>query len=104
MHELAEPRRSHWVSEFLYGRSRAAKRLRRVALALGISHGLVSLLMPAAALFPPIVFGKDFVQEYVLARAVREHADAYLPVRTLAGRYLPPIAQDGGSFTLPTPH
>ena len=104
MRELAEPGRSHWVLQFLYGRSRGARRLRRVAVALGISHGLVSLLMPIAALFPPVVFGKDFVQEYVLARAVRDHSDAYLPVRTLADRYLPPIAQEGGSFTLPTPH
>jgi glycosyl transferase family 87 len=94
----------HWIAALIYGRTRAAKRARRIALTLGVAHGLLSLLMPLAALFPPIVYGKDVMQEYVLARAVADGTDPYLPVRSLAARYVPGSLEQGGSFAFPTPH
>jgi alpha-1,2-mannosyltransferase len=51
-------------------------------------------------LFDPEVHGKDFRQEYLLARAVLDRANPYTPQRELAERYLPPAI----AYTVPSLH
>ena len=69
-----------------------------VALAIGT----LSLVFSAGSLVEPQVYSKDFGQEYLLARAIRDGVDPYLPVRELAERYAAPIGFM--DKTHPTPH
>lgn len=68
-----------------------------IAIAIAISIGLS--IQP---LFPPYVFQKDFLQEYLIAKAVLAGINPYLPLPKLASRFL-------GSLPVavaphPTPH
>ncbi len=77
-----------------------------VIVAVAMLGGLASLRGPLATLSPTYLYGKnalkDFVQEYLLAKAVADGTDPYLPVNVLAARYLG-ISLDG-VYPHPSPH
>jgi len=76
--------------------------LRLIAAMLFLSIGTLSLIFSARTLAPPSVYSKDFGQEYLLARAIRDGVDPYKPVRELAERYAAPIGFMDKQH--PTPH
>ncbi|HET9217673.1 MAG TPA: glycosyltransferase family 87 protein [Terriglobia bacterium] len=53
-----------------------------------LGSGLVHLLHIPESLKPPDVYRKDFIQEYLLGRAVMAGIDPYLPVATLAEKFM----------------
>lgn len=65
-------------------------RLGRRALGCLAFLGLLTLGLQVAVLDEQRVQMKDFVQEYLLARAVLDGANPYLPQPLLAARYMPP--------------
>ncbi|MHB1158743.1 MAG: glycosyltransferase family 87 protein [Chloroflexota bacterium] len=75
-----------------------------------VVFGILSLATPLRSLEEPFVHNKDFVQEFILAHAVLERANPYVPVtrpRELARRYIPdyPAFEDPApAALLPTPH
>lgn len=90
--------------------SARARALTFLAVGFAVAYGLISLLVDFSSLRPPRLYEKDFVQEYLLARAIADRRAPYAPVQDLAARYLP--AQPDQSLTpgmgvrlwLPTPH
>jgi hypothetical protein len=89
---------------FLYAsRGQRARLLRRAIAGVGLLVVLIAVLALLTTLVPPGVYRKDFVQEYVLARAVAERQNPYAPVDELVVRYFgAPLP--GWSFEHPTPH
>lgn len=71
-------------------------------VAAGVFAGLVSLVEAGRSLLPPGLDHKDFVQEYLLARAIADGVDPYLPISTLASRYLGYVPST--VFPHPSPH
>jgi hypothetical protein len=71
-------------------------------VALAFLLGLAELRIPIASLSAPYIYGKDFLQEYIMARALAEGVDPYLPIPFLAGRFLGPLPV--ALFPHPTPH
>ncbi len=73
-------------------------------MGLGAAYGFGYLLAILASLQPPAVYSKDFVQEFLLARAFVDptHPDPYAPIRELAERYLVVVGYAVKEY--PTPH
>jgi hypothetical protein len=65
-------------------------------------NGVFAFRPVFASLAPPAVFGKDFQQEYVLARAIVDRVNPYRSYSTLAARYVGTPVDSTNS--LPTPH
>ena len=99
--DTLEPRR-HVAARFLFGCTPSARKVRTLAVVLTIALGIVSLKLPLESLLPQYAFRKDFVQEYVLARAVAERADPYVPIARLVAEYLGVVPE--AVFPHPTPH
>jgi hypothetical protein len=76
--------------------------LRRLLIVLACVAGLVSVVFGAQSLFSPYVYMKDFIQEYLLARAVLSGVSPYLPIPVLAQRFIGPLPN--AVFPHPTPH
>lgn len=51
--------------------------------------GFVALWRNTVFLTPPLVYVRDFLQEYLLGRAVVDGSNPYVPLSTLAARYVP---------------
>ena len=64
--------------------------------------GLFQLTLAVQSLKLPDVYRKDFMQEYLLARAVIERVNPYLPVSTLAAKLVDQLPVH--VFPHPTPH
>lgn len=77
----------------------ALKRL--LVIATGIV-GLLSLAFSLQSLLPQNIFRKDFIQEYLLAKAVLNGIDPYTPLPALAERLIGPLPNL--TFQHPTPH
>jgi len=92
----------HVLARLVRSQSRAARAARGTIAALGIALGLGSLQHPLRSLLPEYVYRKDFLQEYLLARAVADGTHPYLPIWVLAERYLG--ALPNAVFYHPTPH
>jgi len=75
-----------------------------VFVGIGAVYGITYLVVLVASLQPPAVYNKDFVQDYLLARAFSDpsHPDPYAPIRDLAERYLGVIGY--GDKVHSTPH
>ena len=93
---------SHALARLLGGEGRIARWARRALAALAVAAGLAALPRLHESLLPPHVVRKDFLQEYLLARAVAEGMDPYLPIAALAERYAG--VSWGTAFSHPTPH
>ncbi len=76
--------------------------LRRLLAALVCVAGLVSIGYSAQSLLTPYVYMKDFIQEYLLARAALSGVMPYLPIPDLARQFIGPLPND--VFPHPTPH
>ncbi|MHB1159210.1 MAG: glycosyltransferase family 87 protein [Chloroflexota bacterium] len=98
--QVAVPR--HALGDLILSPSRAARLLRRAAVAAALLIGLAMLKVPIESLLAPTVYRKDFLQEYLLARAIAEGVDPYLPIPELATRFLGPLPVP--LFPHPTPH
>lgn len=94
--------RRHALGDLIWSQTRAARLLRRAAVLLAFLLGLGTLRLPINSLLAPFVYQKDFLQEYLLARAIAERVDPYLPIPALAGRFLGPLQVL--LFPHPTPH
>ncbi len=72
--------------------ARAHRLLLSVIVAAAVLGGVPSLQEPLAAVSPAYLYRenaiKDFAQEYLLARALADGTDPYLPIHVLAARYL----------------
>jgi hypothetical protein len=79
-----------------------ARALRFIGAAVALALGVVAVFYAGGSLSPSQVHWKDFGQEYLLARAIRDGADPYVPVSTLAERYAAPIGFMDKPH--PTPH
>lgn len=86
----------------VHPRSSVDRLLRLAVLGLA-AFGLARfLLFSWLSLQAPFLYGKDFLQEYLLAKAILEGVDPYLPIRTLAAHY--GITPWSMSDLHPTPH
>jgi hypothetical protein len=98
------------VAPALRSCSRRARAARYLAAALALGFGTISLGVDLRDLDSSRVYDKDFVQEYVLARAIADRAAPYAPVQDLAARYIaaqpdqPLTSGMGVELSLPTPH
>ncbi len=92
----------HALGRLVHAHSLSARLLRRGAIVLGVGLGLYSAgsIIAATVAVPQAVFVKDFVQEYLLAKAVVVGESPYQPVNLLSQRYLG--AQS--LFPHPSPH
>lgn len=77
--------------------------LRRLLAALVCVAGLMSIGRSAPTLLRPYVYMRDFVQEYLLARAVLSGVIPYLPIPDLARQFIGPLPLDA-AFLHPTSH
>ena len=72
--------------------ARALRLLLPAIVAAAVLGGLLSLREPLAAVSPAYLYRenaiKDFAQEYLLAKAVADGTDPYLPINVLAAGYL----------------
>lgn len=94
--------RQHVLGRLLYSQSKAARRFRWFVALLAIGIGIVRLRVPVASLSGEFLYRKDILQGYVLAKAIRDGADPYLPTPQLVARYLGGIAYT--ELPHPTPH
>ncbi|MBI4491280.1 MAG: DUF2029 domain-containing protein [Chloroflexi bacterium] len=95
-------RPQHALGRLVYSPARAYRLLRLVVVAVGIGLGLALLGQTVASLTPPHVYDKDFLAVYVLARAVADGTDPYLPLPILVERYLDVVP--AVPFPHPSPH
>jgi hypothetical protein len=89
---------------FAPGSPRATLTIRRVWLGVLALSAVCGALLITQGLLPAdsTLNERDFVQEYLLARAILDRVDPYQPIQTLAARY----SESSGFFekTDPTPH
>ncbi len=64
--------------------------------------GVLSIQRVIQYFAPDFIYQKDFIQEYLLAKAVLTGTDPYAPLPDLAARFLGPLANE--VFLHPTPH
>jgi hypothetical protein len=93
---------SHLIKNILYSKQTLMIWLRRLLIFSLFLAGVAGIRVLYHTLFPPLVYHKDLVQEYLLARAVVDGIDPYLPLPDLGARYLGSLPR----FNLPhpTPH
>lgn len=92
----------HLIVQLLSAQTPSAWLARRLLVTLGVVTGLVSLGMALTKNDLLFSVQKDFIQSYVLARAVVEGIDPYQPITVLAARYLGP--ETPPTFPHPSPH
>ena len=73
-----------------------------LTLVLALGGGVAGLWLAMQSLRPQYVYGKDFIQEYLLARAIRAGMNPYLPQRELAEAF--GLELTDPTFPHPTPH
>jgi hypothetical protein len=103
----AVAQRPHVLADWTASPSAIARLGRLVIVGAGVALGLVGFRACLATMAPPYAYTKDFLQEYVIAGAVANGADPYVPIQELAARYVSgwdPGGQVGAAFAHPTPH
>jgi len=65
--------------------------LRRTVLVLLCVVGMLRLNLIMQSFYPPYVYSKDFIQEYLSARAVLAGINPYLPLPELASKFIGPV-------------
>jgi len=98
----APDQRQHALGRLLFAESATAALGRQVLVIIVVLLGLAQLRAPVGLLLPEYVQRKDVLQEYVMARAIREGVDPYLPTDVLAERYVE--GPSGTRLEHPTPH
>ncbi len=79
-----------------------SKRFRYLAVIWLAVWGLANIIGSATILLVPTVYRKDFIQEYLLAKAVLNGVNPYLPLPDLAELFIGPIPAT--IIQHPTPH
>ena len=90
------------IRQILYSRKPLIVLLKYTLLFTVAIIGFFNLCAAVSSLIPPSVYKKDFIQEYLLVRAVSNGLDPYLPLPELSQRFigsLPNLV-----FQHPTPH
>ncbi len=85
-----------------FGTQRGFKLLRLIVVIALTLSGLRMLHACVTVLSTPNVFRKDFVQDYLMAKATLAGVDPYVPVADLAERFLPPLPS--AVWPHPSPH
>jgi hypothetical protein len=73
-------------------------------VSLLILNGLFSLITNLAVLVSDEVYAKDFIQEYLLIKAIIHGHNPYLPINQLSQAYLGDLPPTAFPFDHPTPH
>src|SRR4051812_37983650 len=81
---------------------RLTPKLKGVLILVLVCLGIVNISKLAAAIASPDAYRKDFIQEYLLARAALQRLPAYAPLPVLAREIIGPL--DRPIFPHPTPH
>jgi alpha-1,2-mannosyltransferase len=92
----------HFLHTFVYSPERRVILIRYAMLAFLILVGLFGWRLVILSAVPPNVYHKDFIQEYLLAKAVLDGANPYRPLTQLANDYIP--SAPNTVFPHPTPH
>ena len=92
----------HVLGDLIWSPSAAARMARLAVVSVAFLLGFVALKFPVESLMVPQLYRKDFLQEYLLVRAIAEGTNPYLPIPVLAGRFLGPLPVP--LFPHPTPH
>ena len=92
----------HPIKGILSSRQPGMALLKYLLVLVIVILGLTTLQLSLTSLLRPLVFRKDFIQEYLLARAVLNGVDPYLPLPELASRFLGPLPNS--VLQHPTPH
>jgi hypothetical protein len=100
-HKAAAPGQ-HVLAHLVASTSVHLRFLRYGSTAVACLLGVQALYLCWLSLSSPYVYGRDFLQEYLLARAVADGNDPYLPVRVLAEHYLGEMSVP--VFFHPSPH
>lgn len=93
---------SHPIRRILSSRQPAMVLLKYLLVLVAFILGLTSLQVSLQSLVRPFVYHKDFIQEYLLAKAVLKGVDPFLPLPELALRFLGPLPNP--VLQHPTPH
>jgi hypothetical protein len=100
--EKVIPSYSHPVNRVLNSRKPVMVLLKYVLVSIVVVMGFLNFKFATRSLISPSVYKKDFIQEYLLARAVLNDVDPYLPLPELSKRFLKPLPNL--VFQHPTPH
>ncbi|HVC35515.1 MAG TPA: glycosyltransferase family 87 protein [Chloroflexota bacterium] len=92
----------HVIGRLIRARAPGIRLLRAALLAVAIVVGLFLGGAATTTLRAPGVYDKDLLQDYVMARAIEDGTDPYLPIQTLAERYLGRLPE--APRPTPSPH
>lgn len=90
------------LSVLLTSSGLSARLLRYLLVLLAVLLGLGTWELVVKVTFPPYSYRKDFVQEYLLAKAALSHVNPYQVLPELSARFLPYLPNR--LFPHPTPH
>lgn len=90
------------IQRFISADSRAFIWLKRLFVIYLCVAGLINISFSAQALLKPYVYKKDFIQEYLLAKATLSGVNPYLPLPDLAQQFIGRLPNP--IFPHPTPH
>jgi len=93
---------SHPINRVLNSRKPALVLIKYILVIIVAMTGFFNLYIVVTSLIPPSVYKKDFIQEYLLARAVLDGIDPYLPLPELSQQFLGSLPNL--VFQHPTPH
>lgn len=93
---------THPIKHILYSHKPALVWIKYTVVIIAAITGFFNLCVAVTSLIPPSVYKKDFIQEYLLARAVLDGTDPYLPLPELSQRFLGTLTNL--VFQHPTPH
>jgi hypothetical protein len=93
---------SHPIKPILSSRKPAMVVLKYLLIFVAVVMGFIGLQFSTISVMRPLVYQKDFIQEWLLAKAVLGDIDPYLPLPELALRFLGPLPNS--VLQHPTPH
>jgi len=93
---------THLIERILYSRKPGMILLKYTLVVSIVVLGLANLTLDIQTLFPPYVYRKDVIQEYLLAKATLSGVNPYLPLSELAEQFIGSIPAP--TLPHPTPH
>ena len=94
--------KSHLLKTIIVSQKPLMVWMRRLMMGLMVLLGLAGLRFAAFSLTRPNIYHKDFMQEYLMAKAILAGLDPYQPLPELATRFLGSLPQI--NLPHPTPH
>lgn len=71
-----------------FSRADLHRALKRLLLVVGVFNGIIGFYIIKCSFSPPDIYTKDFAQEYLMAKAILNGVNPYLPVTELARIWL----------------